>query len=97
MSTNKTNNRYSPELKLEAVTRVLASESVKTVAKDYDVKDPDYIYIWIEKYETYGEAGLNRKIRTYRGIDKDQQIKELKMENELLKKYLQLQRKEAKG
>ncbi|WP_078429859.1 transposase [Alkalihalobacterium alkalinitrilicum] len=97
MSTNKTNNRYSPELKLEAVTRVLAGESVKTVAKDYDVKDPDYIYIWIEKYETYGEAGLNRKIRTYRGIDKDQQIKELKMENELLKKYLQLQRREAKG
>ncbi|WP_078427463.1 transposase [Alkalihalobacterium alkalinitrilicum] len=97
MSTNKTNNRYSPELKLEAVTRVLAGESVKTVAKDYDVKDPDYIYIWIEKYETYGEAGLNRKIRTYRKIDKDQQIKELKMENELLKKYLQLQRREAKG
>jgi transposase len=97
MSTNKTNNRYSPELKLEAVKRVLAGESVKTVAKDYDVKDPDYIYIWIEKYETYGEAGLNRKIRTYRGIDKDQQIKELKMENELLKKYLQLQRREAKG
>jgi len=97
MSTNKTNNRYSPELKLEAVKRVLAGESVKSVAKDYEVKDPDYIYIWIEKYETYGEAGLNRKIRTYRGIDKDQQIKELKMENELLKKYLQLQRREAKS
>jgi len=97
MSIKKTNNRYSPELKLEAVKRVLAGESVKTVAKDYDVKDPDYIYIWINKYETYGEAGLNRKIRTYRGIDKDQQIRELKMENELLKKYLQLQRREAKG
>jgi transposase len=97
MSTKRKNNRYSPELKLEAVKRVLAGESVKTVAKDYDVKDPDYIYTWIEKYETFGEAGLNRKIRTYRGIDKDEQIKELKMENELLKKYLQLQRKEAKG
>jgi transposase len=88
MSTKRTNNRYSPELKLEAVIRVLAGESVNTVAKDYDVKDPDYIYIWIEKYETYGEGGLHRKIRTYRGIDKDEQIKELKMENELLKKYL---------
>src|SRR4051794_9374980 len=97
MSTNRTNNRYSPELKLEAVKRVLAGESVKTVVKDYDVKDPDYIYTWIEKYETFGEAGLNRKIRTYRGIDKDEQIKELKMENELLKKYLQLQRRVAKG
>ena len=61
------------------------------------LKSPDYIYIWIEKYETYGEAGLNRKIKTYRGIDKNEQIKELKMENELLKKYLQLQRREAKG
>lgn len=97
MSTKKTNNRYSPELKLEAVKRVLAGESVKTVAKDYDVKDPDYIYLWINKYETYGEVGLNIKIRNYRGIDKNQQIKELKMENELLKKYLQLQRRDAKG
>jgi transposase len=97
MSTKRKNNRYSPEVKLEAVKRVLAGESVKIVAKDYDVKDPDYIYTWIEKYETFGEAGLNRKIRTYRGIDKDEQIKELKMENELLKKYLQLQRREAKG
>jgi len=97
MSTKRKNNRYSPELKLEAIKRVLAGESVKTVAKHYDVKDPDYIYTWIEKYETFGEAGLNRKIRTYRGIDKDEQIKELKMENELLKKYLQLQRREAKG
>jgi transposase len=97
MSTKRTYNKYSPELKLEAIKRVLTGESVKTVAKDYDVKDPDYIYIWIEKYQTFGETGLNRKIRTYRGIDKDAQIKELKMENELLKKYLQLQRREAKG
>ena len=39
MSTKRTNNKYSPELKLEAVKRVLAGESVKTVAKDYDVKE----------------------------------------------------------
>lgn len=96
MSTNKTNNRYSPEIKLEAVKRVLAGESVKTVAKAYDVKDPDYIYIWIEKYETFGEAGLKRKVKTHRGIDKDTIISELKMENELLKKFLQLQRREVK-
>lgn len=52
MSTNKKNKSYSTELKLEAVTRVLAGESVKTVAKHLGVVDPDYIYIWIEKYET---------------------------------------------
>lgn len=48
MSTKKTNNRCSPEFKLEAVKRVITGESVKTVAKDYDVKDPDYIYIWMD-------------------------------------------------
>jgi hypothetical protein len=34
----------SPDLKLDAVQRVLAGESVKIVAKHLGVTDPDYIY-----------------------------------------------------
>lgn len=87
---------YSPELKLDAIQRVLAGESVKIVAKQLEVTDPDYIYKWIEKYETYGEVGLKRKLRNHPDLDKDYVIKELEMENEILKKYLQILKREEK-
>lgn len=95
MSTERKNKSYSFELKLNAVTRVQAGESVKIVAKQLGVVDPDYIYVWIEKYETYGEVGLKRKKRNSVMNDKDK-IKDLEMENEILKKYLQILRKEEK-
>lgn len=96
MSTNRKNKSYSFELKLDAVKRVIAGESVKIVASQLGVVDPDYIYIWIEKYETYGEVGLKRKKRKQLQLDKDQIIQELEMENEILKKYLQILNKEEK-
>ncbi|WP_228027515.1 helix-turn-helix domain-containing protein [Bacillus fonticola] len=95
MSTKRSYKSYSFELKLDAVKRVQAGESVKVVAKQLDVVDPDYIYVWIDKYETYGEVGLKRKKRNSSISDQDI-IKDLEMENEILKKYLQIQRKEGK-
>lgn len=95
MSTNRKSKSYSFELKLNAVNRVQAGESVKIVAKQLDIVDPDYIYVWIKKYETYGEVGLKRKKRNSLMDDKDK-IKELEMENEILKKYLQILKREEK-
>ncbi|MCD8509941.1 MAG: helix-turn-helix domain-containing protein [Bacillus sp. (in: Bacteria)] len=86
MSTIKKYKSYPYEVKLDAVTKVLSGESVKSVAKLHGVVDPDYIYVWIEKYETYGEVGLKRKLRNSSSLDKDNVIRELKMENEILKK-----------
>ena len=97
MSTERKNKSYSPELKLDAVTRVLAGESVKTVAKLLELVDPDYIYVWIEQYKTYGEVGLKRKKRKRPVGDQEAVIKELEMENEILKKYLQILNKEGKN
>lgn len=97
MSTKRrTNNSYSPELKLEAVKKALAGESVNVIAGMLDIRDPDYIYTWIEKYETYGEVGLKRKVRNHPQLDKDYVIRELEMENEILKKYLQILHKEGR-
>ena len=53
MSTIRKSKSYSFELKLNAVNRVQAGESVKIVAKQLEIVDPDYIYVWIKKYETY--------------------------------------------
>lgn len=97
MSKRKTYKSYSYELKLEAVQAVLSGESVQIVAKKYEVTDPDYIYVWIEKYKTYGEVGLKRKIRNHPTLDQDYVIKELEMENDILKKYLKLRRKEERN
>lgn len=41
MSTKRSYKRYSSELKLDAVKRVLAGESVKIVAKQLEVADPE--------------------------------------------------------
>lgn len=96
MSIKRSNKRYSFELKLEAVQRVLAGESVINVAKALEVTDPDYIYKWIENYNIYGEVGLKPKFRNHPQLDKDYVIQELEMENEILKKYLQILHREGK-
>ncbi|MFT8323465.1 MAG: transposase [Bacillus sp. (in: firmicutes)] len=96
MPKQRSYKRYSFELKLEAVQKVLAGESVLKVAKQFDVTDPDYIYKWIEQYNIYGEVGLKPKFRNHPDLDKDYVIRELEMENEILKKYLQILHKEGK-
>jgi len=97
MSTKKrAYKKYSPELKLEAVKRALEGESILIIASDYDMPDPDYIYVWIDKYKAFGEVGLKRKRRKQPQMDKDQLIQELEMENEILKKYLQILNEEGK-
>lgn len=93
----KSYKSYSFELKLDAVQRVLAGESVKTVAKYLEVINPDYIYEWVKKFNIYGEVGLKRKLRNHPQLDKDDVIKELEMENVILKKYLQILHKEGKN
>ena len=97
MSTKgRTYKSYSPELKLDAVQKVLAGESVINVAKKLEVTDPDYIYKWIEKYNIYGEVGLRPKLWNHPQLNKDYVIQELEMENEILKNYLQIQHREGK-
>lgn len=88
---------YSYELKLEDVQAVLYGKGVQIVAKKFEVTDPDYIYVWILKYKTYGEVRLKRKIRNHHTLDQDYVIKEQKMENDILKKYLKLRRREGKN
>jgi transposase len=84
-------------LKLEAVKRALSEESVKITAHHLDITNLDYIYKWLDQYEMYGEVGLNRKRRNHPQLDKDAIIQELEMENEILKKYLQILKREEKS
>ena len=77
---------YSYETKLEAAQRVHDGENVKEVAQDLDIKDFKRIYMWLNHYQ---KGQLDRlKDARQESLDKDARIKELEMENEILKKYL---------
>ena len=49
--------QYARELKLAAVRRVLAGESVRAVAEELGVRRKR-IYVWKDRYAELGEAGL---------------------------------------
>ena len=58
MSREKTNPpEYGTELKLAAVRRVLAGESVSAVAKELGIRRKR-LYVWKDRYAELGEAGL---------------------------------------
>jgi len=58
MSREKTNPpEYGTELKLAAVHRVLAGESVSAVAQELGI-GRKRLYVWKDRYAELGEAGL---------------------------------------
>src|ERR1700746_3062685 len=58
MSQKNTNQpEYGTELKLAAVRRVLAGESVSAVAQELGIRRKR-LYVWKDRYAERGEAGL---------------------------------------
>ena len=58
MSQKKAKQReYGTELKLAAVRRVLAGESVSAVAQEFGIRRKR-LYVWKDRYAELGEAGL---------------------------------------
>jgi len=51
---------YAMELKLAAVRRVRAGESVRAVAEELGIRRKR-LYVWKDRYAELGEAGLNRR------------------------------------
>lgn len=54
---NRNPPEYGTELKLAAVRRVLAGESVSAVAQELGVRRKR-LYVWKDRYAELGEAGL---------------------------------------
>jgi len=50
-------SEYAAELKLSAVRRVLAGESVRAVAQELGIRRKR-LYVWKDRYAELGEAGL---------------------------------------
>ena len=84
------NKKYSPEIKMKIVNRVLNGESKSGIAAELCV-NKGMIHHWVKKYKELGYNGLT--IKQGKLDDKDKRIKELEernaqleMENDLLKK-----------
>lgn len=73
MSRKNTNQpEYETELKLAAVRRVLAGESVSAVAQELGIRRKR-LYVWKDRYAELGEAGLvhRRGGRPRKGVSED--------------------------
>lgn len=96
------NTFYDKEIKLKAVEMKLSGIPVKVIMKELNIKSESQVYTWyywhkngefhrfeqpIGKQYTYGH-GPNEAETT---SDKDR-IKQLEMQNEILKKYRELER-----
>ncbi len=88
-------SRYSKQIKLEAIRRVLDEEQpVQEVVQDLGIRHRDNVYEWIKKYKKEGPNAFERsihhieKVMNNKSVEK--QIEELKIEVEALKSYLQI-------
>ena len=88
-------SRYSKQIKIEAVRRVLEEEQpVQEVILDLGIRHRDNVYEWIKKYKKEGTNAFERSIHRVEKESKqdsvEKQIEELKMEVEELKSYLHI-------
>ena len=89
MARKKGSKDYPFETKLEAI-RLFEKEglSQKEITQRLDVRDPKRVKNWIKAYRKEGEKGLKKPRRGRPPIDRnslEERIKQLEMENTLLK------------
>ena len=88
---------YTKELKLAAVRRVVAGESVRAVAQELGIRRKR-IYVWKDRYAELGEAGLvhRRGGRPRKEVPAENQSEAMVGRGELLaarKRIAELERK----
>lgn len=99
---NEYRKTYSKDFKLRAVQMKLQGHSYQKVSQDMGIPDKSILKSWLRNYKTYGEVGLEErrgKLSTgrprKRPLTPEQElakrIRRLEMENEILKKLLELQ------
>jgi len=97
MSGKKGMKKYPAETKLEAVR--LFYEEGKTraeIAKLLEIRDPHRVKAWLKQYRREGASGFGKaQGRPRKGTEStEEELKRLRMENELLKKFQTELRKE---
>ena len=97
MTGKKGMKKYSAETKLEAVRLFYEEGKTQTeIAQLLKVQDPQRVRVWLRQYRREGTAGFSKAQGRprKRGESVEEELKRLRMENTLLKKYHSELRKE---
>jgi transposase len=88
---------YSDEVKKEAIRlHVEEKWSYRQITEHFGIQDKDRVKKWMRKYREAGEFGLlDQRGRREEYIDQDRYVKQLKRENEILKKCLKIWKQEV--
>lgn len=88
---------YSESMKLEAVHLHLKEKwTYKQITEHFGIQDKDRVKKWMRKYRQLGEFGLlDRRGRREKYIDQERHMQNLKRENEILKKCLEIWMREV--
>jgi len=89
---------YSEEVKKEAVRLHLEEKwTYRQITEHFDIHDKDRVKKWMRKYRELGEFGLlDQRGRREEYIDQDRYVKQLKRENDALKKCLKIWTQEVR-
>lgn len=89
---------YSEELKAEAIhLHVEEKWTYRQINEHFAIHDKQRMKKWMRKYREKGEFGLlDQRGRCQHYIDQDRYVNQLKWENEMLKKCLEIWMKEER-
>lgn len=88
--------RYSYELKKKAIEMRLQGMTKQKVAEELGIADIGRLKVWMRKYKEQGDFGLiEKRGRRKEYIDKDRYVKRLELENDVLKKWLEITKQEV--
>lgn len=95
---NKERRKYQRDTKLLAIGRVLAGESIRSVALDFELIDPAVLGDWVKMYRTKGESAIKDTYSRGNYLTKDERAKKivdkaLLEENERLKAEIEYLKK----
>ncbi|WP_019120481.1 helix-turn-helix domain-containing protein [Brevibacillus massiliensis] len=90
-------NTYSLEVKTEAIRlHVEEGWTYRQITEHLNIYDKDRVKRWMQKYKQLGEFGLlDQRGRRDNYMDQDRQVNKLKRENEMLKKCLEIWKREV--
>lgn len=88
--------RYTFELKKKAIEMRLQGMTKRKVAEELGISDISRLKVWMSQYKQKGEFGLlDHRGRRHQYVDQDRYIKRLELENDVLKKWLEITKGEV--
>lgn len=87
---------YSFDLKKRAIELRLQGMTKQKVAEELGIADITRLKVWMRKYRELGDFGLlDNRGRRKKYIGQDRYVKRLELENDVLKKWLEITKQEV--